>query len=62
MAVLGLAGSAFGGLVLPRLADADVPATLRPPAAKPPVAQQLTDGRCPDREAPGPRGGGAPGT
>jgi hypothetical protein len=37
LAALALAASAFGGLVLPRFADADVPASLK---AKPSLVQQ----------------------
>jgi hypothetical protein len=44
LAALALAASAFGGLVLPRFADADVPASLK---AKPSLVQQkLEDRRC----------------
>ena len=50
LAALAVAASAFGALVLPRLADGEVPALLKAPAAKPSVIQQkLEDGRCPTR-------------
>jgi hypothetical protein len=50
LAALAVAASAFGALVLPRLADGEVPASLRPPATTPSVIQQkLEDGRCPNR-------------
>jgi hypothetical protein len=50
LAALGVAASAFGALVLPRLADGEVPASLQPPATTPSVIQQkLEDGRCPNR-------------
>ena len=48
---LALAASAFGSLVLPRFADAELPASMK---AKPSLAQQkLEDGRCerPDGDA-----------
>jgi hypothetical protein len=48
LAAVALAASAFGALVLPRLADGDVPASLRAPAKQPAlVHQKLEDGRCP---------------
>jgi hypothetical protein len=57
VAALVLAASAFGGLVLPRLADAELPASmkvspaLKAPAAKSaPVRQKLHDGLCHDRQ------------
>ncbi|MBA2383279.1 MAG: hypothetical protein H0V68_01245 [Actinobacteria bacterium] len=50
VAALALAASAFGGLVLPRLADADLPASMKTPAVKAsPVRQKLDDGLCQDR-------------
>jgi hypothetical protein len=42
LAALALAASAFGGLVLPRFADADVPASLK---AKPSLVQQQHEDR-----------------
>ena len=67
-AALALAASAFGGLVLPRLADGELPASMRP-AATPqvsPVRQKLDDGRCRDRHlhhlrTPRPDGASVPG-
>ena len=57
VAALAFAASAFGGLVLPRLADAELPASmkvspaLKTPAAKPaPVRQKLHDGLCHERQ------------
>ena len=50
VAVLALAASAFGGLVLPRLADAELPASMKvPPAKVSQVRQKLDDGRCNER-------------
>ena len=44
LAALALVASAFGGLVLPRFADADLPASMK---AKPSLVQQkLEDRRC----------------
>ena len=44
LAALAVAASAFGGLVLPRFADAELPEQLK---AKPSlVRQKLDDGRC----------------
>ncbi len=44
LVALALAASAFGGLVLPRFADAEVPASMK---AKPTLIQQkLEDKRC----------------
>jgi hypothetical protein len=44
---LALAASAFGAVVLPRLAEAEMPASLK---AKPTLVQQkLEDDRCRDR-------------
>ena len=44
LVALALAASAFGGLVLPRFADAEVPASMK---AKPTLIQQkLQDNRC----------------
>ena len=52
MAALALAAGAFGALVLPRFADADLPASMK---AKPtPVQQKLDDDRCPNRHADDP--------
>ncbi|MGZ8783704.1 MAG: hypothetical protein ACXWZB_09440 [Gaiellaceae bacterium] len=48
LVALALAASAFGGLVLPRLADTEPPASLR---AEPTLIQQkLEDRRCRFRE------------
>jgi hypothetical protein len=50
LAALAVAASAFGALVLPRLADGEVPASLKAPAKHPSLVQQkLHDGRCPHR-------------
>jgi hypothetical protein len=47
LAALALAASAFGAVVLPRLADDSVPASLK---AKPALSQQkLVDDRCRER-------------
>jgi hypothetical protein len=47
LVALALAASAFGGLVLPRFADAELPASMK---AKPSlVKQKLEDGRCRDQ-------------
>ncbi len=47
LAALTLAASAFGALVLPRFADAELPASMK---AKPTLVQQkLEDDRCRDR-------------
>lgn len=47
LVALALAASAFGALVLPRLADAELPASMR---AKPTLIQQkLEDERCHER-------------
>ena len=44
LVALALAASAFGGLVLPRFADAELPASMK---AKPTLIQQkLQDNRC----------------
>jgi hypothetical protein len=44
LVALALAASAFGGLVLPRFADTDLPASMK---AKPSLVQQkLEDRRC----------------
>ena len=44
LAALALVASAFGGLVLPRFADAELPASMK---AKPTLIQQkLEDKRC----------------
>jgi hypothetical protein len=46
LVALALAASAFGGLVLPRFADAELPASMK---AKPSlVKQKLEDDRCRD--------------
>jgi hypothetical protein len=57
VAALAFAASAFGGLVLPRLADAELPASmkvrpaLKTPAAKSaPVRQKLHDGLCHEQQ------------
>jgi len=50
VAALALAASAFGGLVLPRLADGDLPASLKvTPLEQTPIEQKLEDGLCPNR-------------
>jgi hypothetical protein len=50
LAGLAVVASAFGALVLPRLADGEVPASLKVPATTPTTVQQkLEDGRCPHR-------------
>jgi hypothetical protein len=47
LAALALVASAFGGLVLPRLADAELPPSMKP---KPSLIQQkLEDNRCRDQ-------------
>jgi hypothetical protein len=47
LAGLAVAASAFGGLVLPRFADAELPASMK---VKPSlVKQKLEDGRCHNR-------------
>jgi hypothetical protein len=47
LAALALAASAFGGLVLPRFADAELPASMK---TKPSLIQQkLEDDRCRDQ-------------
>ena len=47
LVALGLVASAFGGLLLPRLADGSTPASLK---AKPSLIQQkLDDNRCRER-------------
>jgi hypothetical protein len=51
LAALALAASAFGSLVLPRFADADLPASMRARPTPTPVQQKLLDDRCPDRHA-----------
>ena len=49
LAALALGASAFGAVVLPRLADDSVPASLK---AKPSqIRQKLADDRCPNRHA-----------
>lgn len=48
VAALAAAASAFGAVVVPRLADDSVPASLQPP--RPSLIQQkLEDDRCPNR-------------
>jgi hypothetical protein len=48
LAALALVASAFGGVVLPRFADAELPPALK---AKPSlVKQKLQDERCHDRQ------------
>ncbi len=48
LAALGVAASAFGALVLPRLADGEVPASLKAQAPTTSMIQQkLEDDRCP---------------
>ena len=67
-ATLALAASAFGGLVLPRLANGELPASMRP-AATPQISsvrQKVEDGRCRERHlhhlrAPRPDGASVPG-
>ena len=51
VAALALAATAFGGLVLPRLADGDLPASLKAPVPveQTPIEQKLEDGLCPNR-------------
>ena len=50
LAALAVAASAFGALVLPRLADGEIPGSLKAPATTPSMVQQkLQDGRCPHR-------------
>ena len=44
VAALALVASAFGGLVLPRLADGEVPASMKPKPAL--IQQKLQDDRC----------------
>lgn len=52
LAALAAAASVFGALVLPRFADADVPASMKAPVSKPAlVEQKLDDGRCPERHS-----------
>jgi hypothetical protein len=51
VAALALAASASGALVLPRFADADLPASMRARATPTPVQQKLLDDRCPNRHA-----------
>jgi hypothetical protein len=47
LVALALAASAFGGLVLPRFADAELPASMK---AKPSlIKQKLDDHRCRDQ-------------
>jgi hypothetical protein len=50
LAALAVAATAFGALVLPRFADGEVPASLKPPVAAPSVIQPTLEyGRCPHR-------------
>lgn len=42
---LAFAAAAFGGLVLPHLAEADLPASMKPKPAL--IEQKLGDHRCP---------------
>jgi hypothetical protein len=49
LAVLAVAASAFGALVLPRFADADLPASMKPPVKPSLIEEKLDDGLCPDR-------------
>ena len=44
LAALALVASAFGGLVMPRLADGEVPASMKPKPAL--IQQKLEDDRC----------------
>ena len=52
VAALVFAASAFGGVVLPRLADAELPASMKTPtvAKASPVRQKLHDGLCHERQ------------
>jgi hypothetical protein len=47
LAALAFAASAFGALVLPRFADADLPASMTPKPSL--VKQKLEDDRCRER-------------
>jgi len=49
VAALALAASAFGALVMPRLADADLPASMKAKPPPTPVEEKLLDHRCPRR-------------
>jgi hypothetical protein len=49
LAALAVAASAFGALVLPRFADADLPASMKAPAKPSLIEQKLEDGQCPNR-------------
>ena len=49
LAALALVASAFGGLVLPRFADAELPPALKAEPSL--VRQKLEDGRCRHRRA-----------
>jgi hypothetical protein len=42
-----VAASAFGALVLPRLADGSLPTPMQAPPTAPTVKQKLDDARCP---------------
>jgi hypothetical protein len=54
LAALALAASAFGALVVPRLADGQMPASLKAPPQQVPVQEKLADHRCPnDFDRPG---------
>jgi hypothetical protein len=46
LAALALVASAFGGLVIPRLADGSTPASLKAKPKPSLVHQKLDDGRC----------------
>ena len=46
LATLALVASAFGGLVLPRFADAELPASMKAKPKPTPVQQKLEDDRC----------------
>jgi hypothetical protein len=47
LAALAVAASAFGALVLPRLADGSLPTPMQAPPTAPTVKQKLDDARCP---------------
>lgn len=49
VAALAAAAAAFGAVVVPRLADDSVPASLQPPHPTQ-VRQKLEDDRCPNRQ------------
>ena len=50
LAALALVASAFGGLVLPRFADAELPPALKAQPSL--VRQKLEDGRCRQQHRP----------